>query len=162
MVCLLFSCNKETQTNAVPVISFEAYERFLNSEGKDSLLVVKIKFKDENGDIGYREADTLYPFALGDPYFFNLRCEAFDVTSGNKGIMLDLNGDTVTYNQRLRDITPAGRNKSISGTMEIRIDYFILKISGLSPKALAFNIMLSDRALNKSNTLETETIKINL
>jgi len=161
---LLFaSCTKEETGSEIPSISYEGFEKFQNGLGKDSLLVIRFNFEDGNGDIGYTESDTLPPFQIGDPFFYNLHTDFYGLNNGMKVYYIDaFSNDTISYNQRLQSLTPEGKYKGISGTMELRVDFSILLLNGLSPNRVQLELWLNDRALNESNRILTPEIELDI
>jgi len=81
-------CNVPPELPVVPFIEFESVE-FKEVEGPDSL-IIKVFFRDGDGDLGLTSFDTEYPY------------QPFDV-------ILDENGDTIYYdkdNPLLPDYNP--------------------------------------------------------
>lgn len=159
----LFSCTKEINYGPVPEITFAGYERLLNSEGKDSLLLLRVNFTDGNGDLGYEEADTIPPYSIGQPFFYNLHVDFYGIGASGKEYFIDnFSNDTIRFNQRVESITPEGKFKSISGTFEIRADYSLLLINGYNPSRVQLEVWINDRALNTSNKVLSPEIDLNL
>ena len=76
LLCL-FACNRDEEADTKPAIAFSDVSAIKDTANKDSLLMISFSYKDGDGDLGYGENAVEYPFALGDPYFFNLFCEIF-------------------------------------------------------------------------------------
>lgn len=162
IVLLGISCKKEQSFPEVPAITYKNYSKFTNTLGKDSILLLRFDYTDGDGDIGFGEADTFYPNRFFDPYYFNLFCDFIVIDSGKQGYCLFPGGDTVNFNQRINSITPSGRNKSISGEIELRIDFTALLVNAINPDSAFFRVKLMDRKYNSSNTFETEIIRLTL
>lgn len=159
----LLSCGKDEGGSNVPQVDYSHYDLFKGTDGKDSLLVIHFRFEDGDGDLGYREEDTTGVFALGQPYFFNLHTDFYGFDGGgNKTYYLTSFGDTIDYDVRLNSLTPEGRYKAISGRMELRVDFTLLKIEGHSPDKIQLEFFLNDRALNESRRLLTPIIALSL
>jgi len=157
------ACSGEDTLNEKPVIAYESYTVEQDSTGKDNLIRVKITYEDGNGDLGYRESDTTGAFMLGAPYFYNLHVDFYSIENGNKVYYLDqFSGDTINFNQRIQSITPEGKYKAISGTMDISIDFTLLKVYGYSPNNCQMDIWINDRSLNESNRVNTPVVDLNL
>jgi len=160
---LVASCSKEKTGSEIPSITYLGYEKYQNGLGKDSLLVIRFNFEDGNGDIGYNESDTLAPFQIGDPFFYNLHTDFFGLNNGMKVYYIDgFSNDTISYNQRLPSITPEGKYKEITGTMELRVDFAIVLLNGHDPKRVQLELWLNDRALNESNRILTPEINLDI
>lgn len=125
--------------------------------------MISFSYRDGDGDLGYGEDAVAYPFGLGDPYFFNLFCEIYEVdATGQETYITDMAGDTINFHQRLTSITPEGKNKAIDGEMRVTVDFILLKINALSPERVKFKIWLVDRNLQESNVIETGVIDITI
>lgn len=160
---LVAACSKVESGNETPMISYSGFDKYQNGLGKDSLLVIRFSFEDGNGDIGYTEGDTLAPFQIGDPFFYNLHTDFYGLNNGMKVYYVDVfSNDTISYNQRLQSITPEGKFKGISGTMELRVDFSILLLNGYSPNRIQLELWLNDRALNESNRILTPEIDLDI
>lgn len=160
---LLLGCSKEETGDAVPSIRYLSHEKFQNGSGKDSLLIIRFSFEDGDGDLGYTEADTLPPFQIGNPYFYNLHTDFYGLDSGNKVYYINgFSNDTIDYDQRIQTLTPEGKYKGINGTMELRMDFTLLLLSGHSPEKVRLEIWLNDRALHHSNRIMTPEIDLDI
>lgn len=157
------ACQKETGKNPEPVITYLDYEKFENDQGKDSLVVIRFSFEDGDGDLGYTDADTLPPFQIGDPYFYNLHTDFYEMQGGNPVHYIDMfSGDTIHYSQRIPTLTPDGKYKGISGTIELRVDFTLLQLNGYTPANFQMDFWVNDRALHHSNNISTPQINLNL
>jgi hypothetical protein len=163
LLLLIVSCSKEDpQANEAPSIIYEGVEKIKTQSGKDTAFMVFFSFKDANGDIGFREEDTVPPYTL-PPYNFNLVAEFKGIENGEEVFYLiqPSNTDTFDYSQRIQSLTPAGRYKGISGKMELKVEFgFLPLLIGTLPDSVKLNIHLIDRALNKSNQISTPVIAL--
>lgn len=159
--CLFtYSCKKDDNTiNAVPELQFESVSIEQNELGLDSTVFVKISYTDADGDIGYTDADTLFPFAFGDPFFYNLTVNFRYIEDGiEKPYILPFSTDTLSFSERLPNITPTGKSKSVKGTVTLKLR--ASPFPGFKPDSVYYSISLTDRALNRSNLLKTPTIRL--
>ena len=157
------SCRKLEQFPIEPEISFIAFEKIYNST--DSIYdkgVLKISFKDGDGDIGLRKADTFPPFNQKSKYYYNLVVTFFELQNGQiKEVPLVFYNpstqtwDTIPLSARIPYLTPEGANKSISG--EIYDTLFIYNYNS-DFDTLQLEAFIYDRALHKSNTVNTGLI----
>jgi hypothetical protein len=65
--------------------------------------------------------------------------------------------DTASFNGRIPILTPAGKNKSISGEIE---DTLFVNNPLSSFDTIMFEVSIKDRLLNESNTIQTPPIVI--
>ena len=117
----------------------------------DSLIVLRYSFEDGDGDIGYAEDDLFAPA--------NFLVKFYEIENGEKKPYLIGGLDTLTFNERLPIITPTGNDKSIKALFDVYIPVPIFL--GYTPDSVLFESRLVDRAMNSSNTVATEAIKLN-
>lgn len=136
-----------------PVLTFKDMEQF-QLNGKDSAVVISIDYTDGDGDIGLEPQDTFPPFVWKSEYFYNLHVYPFEVVDGvSKPLIIPSSTDTINFNDRIKTLTPTGKNKAIFGTLKV-----ILKAQpyfSLSPDSMFYRIYIYDRKLHKSNVIET-------
>jgi hypothetical protein len=120
---------------------------------------VTIYYQDGDGDIGLTGADTSAPYDLGSPYSHNLPVTYLVKNSVDSFVQLrKSNGDLYgNQHERIPVITPTGKYKSISGTLQVNLPANPIS---LEPKTIILEIKLIDRALNVSNTVTTEVIQL--
>lgn len=156
---LLSSCLKVETYPDEPVISYKSFEIFGDSA------IITISFTDGNGDIGLSKGDTLGDFAPNSYFYFNAYLEYYELMNGVwvKGTA-DPGGnnfptaDTIVFKNRLPNITPIGQNKALKGDIRLTLEpNFYNPISNFND-SVKYRITLIDRALNISNTIETEII----
>lgn len=126
--------------------------------GKDSAVVIDIAYKDGDGDIGLEPSDTLPPFQFKSEYFYNLHIYPYEVVDGvKKPLLVPSSTDTINFNDRIKTLTPTGKNKAIFGNLKLFINakpYF-----SLSPDSMYYRIYIYDRKLHKSNIIETPVLR---
>jgi hypothetical protein len=114
---------------------------------------------DGDGDIGLSDDDSLPPFDVNSHFFFNLFVEFFEIKDGEKiSYLLPGSPDTLRFDQRLPNLTPTGKRKSIEGEIVLKLPTVPFPL--FEPDSVVFRIQLFDRALNSSNIIETDPIKI--
>ena len=163
LIFLFSSCVKKDEYSNIPNISFNKIEQYKDVNGDDSLLRVFIDYSDGDGDIGLDSSNTESIFGIKSPYYYNLLVDFYDVVGGveskrtfnNPADTFSYYKDTVHFHQRIKNITPAGKNKSISGT--ITMDILYLPLAFLTPaiEKSKFTFQLVDRKINKSNIIST-------
>ncbi|MDX5321032.1 MAG: hypothetical protein LPK45_07985 [Bacteroidota bacterium] len=159
---LFWACQKEVSNDPIPKIAYLGHEIVQNELGKDSLILMRFSFEDGDGDLGYTPADTNSPFRIGDPYFYNIHTDFYGVNNGTKVYYIDgFSGDTIRYNQRIASLTPEGKYKALSGTMELRMDFALLLLNGHTPNNVQLEFWINDRNLNQSNRVTSPEIAVN-
>ena len=143
----------------VPEISLNEVSLLQDTLGNDSLIVLVIGFQDGDGDIGLTSSDTAAPFNFGSAYFHNLPVTYLVVDASGAFIELkdQLGAPYGNQHERIPVLTPAGKYKAIKGNISIKLSANPLLSK---PDSLKLKIALIDRALNVSNTIHTETIRL--
>jgi len=152
VVLLVASCFKKNKFPSTPKIEFESFA----ITGDSAKLV--FSFEDGEGDIGLSNDDVASPFDIGSFYYYNLYLvyyEKKDIGGWQPGT--DLNGDSIVLANRLKPIYD-GKRKSISGTVEYTIEPIFYNLVSADSDIIKYRILLIDRALNKSNWIETQEI----
>ena len=160
----LAACQKKPEYPIEPKIAYEGFAYMIDA---DSTLtgegVLYISYTDGNGDLGLDDADTLYPFGPNDPHYYNLIVDylKWDGTQFVETPLLSWNQqtqsfDTISFNARFKRLVFNDEEKPISGT----IDYKMMLLNPLAPNdSFKLRVHIIDRALHKSNTIETEIIQ---
>jgi hypothetical protein len=162
MVMILFgvaACNDGKDTiPSPPTLLLKGVYPFNSGFGYDSFVEVEVGFEDADGDIGLEDSDTLFPFGQGDPAFYNLLVY-YQEKKGANWIypMNPLLGatDTLVLHQRLKNVTPTGKNKSISGNLTVVIPARPYQYRGDTVRYL---LQLVDRKLLRSKQIVTPAI----
>ena len=141
------SCAKKETFSIIPAITFKS----LTSNNLDSA-IMEVNFTDGDGDIGY-----LGNLAEAQPDFF---IEYLRDSAGAFVPMLIDNGSgfvPVMNTQKIPDVTPAGKDKSLTGTIRVNMENWTqgLPIAG---DTLEFNVWIFDRAGHKSNVITTPEV----
>ena len=143
----------------VPSLNYVNHTVFVGPNGNDSIITLNLSFTDGDGDIGLDKNDTLPPFNLGSEYFFNLHVYVKEIVDGKKQFIIDpILQDEVVFHSRIPVITPKGKEKAIDGTIsaDINTDF----APGNTSDSVVFELYIYDKALNKSNVVETPVISI--
>lgn len=143
------SCVREKTFSPVPAIQFERFVTY----GHDSADCF-IKFQDGDGDIGIPASDNTSPDDLKMKYLYK----------GTDGTFLPVDSsfgtphfDTLFYSYRVPYLTPAGQYKALDGEIKIKLRTQPLFAVG---HVVKFEIILTDRAGNKSNMVTTNEINV--
>lgn len=164
---LVTACKKREIYSEIPVIEYKTAYFYQNAEGVDTLMVLVFSFKDGDGDLGLTQADTFPPFnAVLDtannnkslnPYYNNLYIDYFESIDGVfQNIVAPFTSDTLSYPFRFESLTPEGRHKAIRGDIEVNIPPAPLQFN--PHDTVMYKFYIYDRALHKSNIVETPTL----
>jgi hypothetical protein len=141
----MLSCSKKDEYPIIPEIEFEGMIKIYNSNlNLYDRGVLRISFKDGDGDIGLRDNDVL------PPYDYNFFVKYYELRNGKEVHVVI--ADTNEFNARIPVLTPEGSVKAIKG--EIEDTLFIYNFQS-SFDTIKFDAYLIDRALHKSNTIST-------
>lgn len=153
LFCGLTSCLKRNDFPAEPQIEYLDFVKYTNTQGKDSLGILKFKFTDGDGDIGLDQGDTFPPYDISSIYYYNCYVKYFEKQNGVfVEVVLPL-----PNNSRIPNITPEGQNKTLEG--EIEVGLYINNPSSTFD-TIKFEAYIYDRAQHKSNTIETPEIVV--
>jgi len=145
IVGIIYSCNNEEEYPIIPEINFEGFTKLWNP---NTMIyergVLKISFKDGDGDIGLKNSET------EPPYDYNLFVKYYEYQNGDtvRVVIADSN----EFNARIPMLTPQGSNKAIKGDIE---DTLFMYNYLADFDTIMFDVYLVDRALHKSNTVST-------
>ncbi len=154
LLLIITGCKKSNDYPVAPVIKFEEFYKKPTSTGKDDVGVMVISFRDGDGDLGFHENDTLAPYDKKGDYYYNFIVKYFE---RQKGVLKEVSLP-LTNNCRIPYLTPEGKNKVLSGN--IAMDIFIN--NPLSTyDTIRFEVFIYDRALHKSNVVQTTDIVVN-
>lgn len=150
----LTGCVKEEQYPVIPEIGFQSYATYTSIDGKDSLGLVTIWYKDGDGNIG------LYPSDTVEPLKYNFYLKFLQQIDGQM-VEVQPVDTNVNFNARIPLLTPNGRNKNIKGEITMTLElYFASQI--LKSDVIGFEIYIKDRGQNKSNVVTSPSFKIKL
>lgn len=118
----------------MPSITFISATPQSVTEYADSLTIV-IGYEDGDGDLGTNDADI-------------------------KNLFVTDSRNQVVYEYRVKQLAPNNSTIAITGTLSVVIDKLGL-VNGSTPETATFEILVMDRAGNKSNIVSTTPIIIN-
>lgn len=144
-VWILGSCMEKEEYPVVPEIKFESLFRIYNPATMVyDRGILKISFKDGDGDIGLNDNEVL------PPYDYNFYIRYYELQNGDTVRVII--SDSNEFNARIPVLTPEGVNKSIKG--EIEDTLFIYNYQSAFD-TVRFDAYILDRALHKSNVVTT-------
>ena len=152
VVLLAARCFKKNKFPSTPKIEFESFA----ITGDSAKLI--FSFEDGEGDIGLSNENVAPPYDLESFYYNNLYLVYYEKKdNGGWQPGTDSNGDSIVFANRLKPIYD-GKIKSISGTIEYTIEPIFYNLLSTDGDTIKYRILLIDRALNKSNWIETQEI----
>jgi hypothetical protein len=151
LVIVWQGCKKADSLPLAPFITFTEFRQYQYPNGIDSLGVMVLTFADGDGDIGYNPVDTLPPYDKKGNYYYNFVIKYLERQNGIlKEVKLPF-----TNNSRIPYLTPEGKEKKLTGiiAMNLFINNPLSKFD-----TIRFEAFIYDRALNKSNVVQTNDI----
>ena len=144
MVLWLAACQEKVEYPIEPRITNQGIAYVIDADSTlTGEVILSIGYTDGDGDLGLDDNDTLYPFGVKDPHYYNL---IVDYIGPN---------DTLDFSARFKRLVFDDEVKAISGTME----YKMMLLNPLSPHdSIQLRVHIIDRALHESNTIETPVI----
>ncbi len=126
-------------------------------------LAVEFYFQDGAGDIGRKDEEEKEPY-VGE-YFHNLHFRLMEVLADSTCRQVYQTDSTgarypITYDYHLHYIEPVNGNKSLRGTITWQVDDFASTAFFMKGKTVLYDFYLYDRALNKSNVVRTQAIRL--
>ena len=150
----------ENQFTIEPKIELESVIQHKDVLGKDSVIQLNINYSDADGDIGLSDSDTFPPFNFSSEFYHNLPIKFLvKDSSGDFNELINPSSNEFYGNQheRIPNLTPPGKYKSISGVLSVNLASNPLFTE---PQSVKLEISLMDRALNMSNTVYTEVLNL--
>ena len=132
-ILVLVGCKKKEEVSLAPTLEFVEISPSIALELEDEI-ILKIKYKDENGDLGENDSEVKNLFVL-------------DTRNG------------VEYSFRVQQLAPTGAEIAIEGQLSINIKTMVITDES-SEQLATFSVYMYDRAKNKSNTISTTPITI--
>ena len=157
IICIIFlfaGCKKQLKYSKIPSIEFVSFKVVRNQQDPlttvyGDTVIVNIKYQDGDGDLGLANADTS---ASSDNYIIN-------VYSKTKGVdsLLTFNP---SFNGKFPKLTTDNSVGPIDGVLSRAL---FMEYTGpfyTNNDTVFFEITISDRANNKSNTIRTPLVVI--
>lgn len=160
---VVLSCRKFEDFPDIPAITFDKFIVLMNTQtGITERGVLVFSYTDGDGDLGLDKGDTLPPYNRDSEYYYNLIIKYFEKQNGVfvEVPLLSWNSDssfydTLTFNSRFPILTPESGNQAIKGIFEDTL-FIYNPLSDFD--TIKFKAFIYDRALNKSNEIETDEI----
>lgn len=146
----LTACFKSEKYPLEPIISNPVVTVFNDSAR------VSFDFTDGDADLGLPPGDTTGVFAPDSFFYYNIYLEYFE-KDDNLGWVpgKDLAGEDVVFSYRIKPIEVSDNTKGIKGTIDVMVEPTYYNPLSSQSDTIKFKIILIDRALNISNSIET-------
>lgn len=153
----LSSCYKEPNFSLTPEIEFDSITKDIRLDqytgGKKDSIIVSVKFKDGDGDLGFNAEEIGSKVPQTD---YNYVVKSFRKI---KGVFTQY-----TTSETLSGFYPRLKTDDKTGPIEGKLSYRIELYTAFSPfkkDTVKFEVFIKDRAGNKSNTIETTPVILN-
>ena len=146
------SCIKQEHYPDVPQIQFLNFYTGFDTSQYAVNGILSISFTDGNGDIGLAARDTLPPYNMSGPYYYNYVLTFFNKVNGIY-TPIELNPP---FSARIPVLSPEYPGKAIKGVISDTINLNLIPHPGYD--TIRFEAFIYDRALNKSNVVTTPDI----
>ncbi len=144
-----FACKDPDCENTIPEISFESFQVFDNSTAQ-----LNLSFYDCDGDVGLTDADTLAPYNIESDYYFNLKLTYLEKQNG---VWIRFDSLTPPFHYRIPLLNENGSGPTLEGTISVKLEpIYYVPVGNFD--TIKFEAQLIDRALNKSNIVQTNEI----
>jgi len=159
LLALGFSCKPVVDYPDEPEVSFTSVIV------KDSVDVLDNPVKrvtltfhliDGNGDIGLSDTAKSGPFHPDSLYYHNLFIQEYELENGTYNKVPEPAG---LKKFRIPDITPSGQNKTLIADISVTLEYPWSESSPLPFSEFRYDFFVVDRALNRSNTDTSTTVR---
>lgn len=152
---IVSGCIEQREYPIEPIIEFKSFSTEKNVNGQDVTGYFTISFTDGDGDIGLAQSDTFPPYNTGSDYYYNFFITFYQMSGG---IFYPI---ATPYNSRIPDVNPTDIDKDLKGDIQIEIDLNILSLV-LTSDTIRMDAYIYDRALHKSNIIETPAFVLDL
>ncbi len=153
LLLILSSCFDNPNYPDEPVLTYTSF----TIEGDSADL--SFDFTDGNGDIGLSESQVDPPYNQGSYYYYNLYVQYWekdDVLGWVPGY--DSNGDSIIFKYRIKPILEGNKEKALRGNISVSIEPIFYNPTSPNSDTIRYRFQLIDRALNKSEWVESDMI----
>ncbi|MBO6026616.1 MAG: hypothetical protein J6P73_05145 [Bacteroidales bacterium] len=149
-VLVMVACQKKVEYPIEPQITYKGLAFVIDADSTlTGEVVLSIGYTDGDGDLGLDDSDTIYPFGINDPHYYNLIIDYLR-WDGTQFV-----ADTINFNARFKRLVFYDEVKAISGV----IKNTTMLLNPFAPNdTVKLRAHIIDRALHESNTIETEPI----
>jgi hypothetical protein len=165
VILLITACSKPNGSSSnIPKITFDGCDvrdSIDTTYTKYHNVTLHIGFSDGDGDLGLSKTDINPPYDSSSIYYNDIFVAYYERINGQFRQITSKypfsTGDTINYNGRFPSLTPIGKHKAIQGELSYTL-------YGVRPRAgdeVKFKVWVYDRALHKSNVVESPGIVLN-
>lgn len=156
VIFLSASCFEPEEFPLEPEIEFISFFIYVDGTTSQEFGIFKIGFTDGDGNLGLAESDTLGQFAKGSKYYYNFFLDFF-IKENGAFVPYQFPDSSFTFHSRIPRVHESEEPKAVRGEIDIEINTEIMAavLKGDTIKLQAFIV---DRALNESNTVESNEI----
>lgn len=159
LILFYSGCKDEQLISEIPEISFNSYKLYQNKAGRDSMIILTINYRDEDGDLGLSAGDSFPPYNYGNSGFFNFFVQYSIKNASNwEPFIIPGRSDTLNFNQRIPRLNSTEKGRSVTGAIDLNIP--ASPYPGIKPAFVKFRCWMLDRKLNKSNVVESSEINL--
>ncbi|MFC6999482.1 hypothetical protein [Rufibacter roseus] len=158
----LESCYPEPDFDLTPSITYRGVEQYTRRNAQNALfdsLVLVVRFQDGDGNLGLSATlpeDEAAPFNPGSEFYHNFLVNIYRKENG-EFVPIRVGNQAINYNGRFPRVSTDTRVEPLEG--DIRFSLNIFRNNAIRQgDVIKFDIQIIDRALNKSNVVETSEI----
>lgn len=163
-------CEQAPDFSPVPHITYESITKVRDANGDDSL-TISLFYQDGDGDLGLGPDDITSPYqpenSDGSPNFFhfNYHITIYEKQGGDFVLFTPNNPglfDSTAFDGRFPRLAENNEGRYVEGTLHFGFKTFSNTSGQFDPNdTLMFRVKIVDRALNISNTIETDEVVVN-
>ncbi len=150
------SCFEPEEFPLEPEIEFVSFFMYIDNSSSQEFGIFKISFTDGDGNLGLSESDTLDPFAKGTKYYYNFFLDFF-IKENGVFVPYQFPDSSFTFHSRIPRVHQSEEPKAVRGEIDIEINTEIMA-AVLKGDTIKLQAYIVDRALNESNTVESNEI----
>jgi hypothetical protein len=172
-ILAISACRKDPNWDKVPHIEYEGYvQRTLEGDFGNIYdeITLAVRFRDGDGDLGLQNTPSTHedlqpPFQFlnedntPNPNYYNYFIDTFIKRDG-VFVPYQFPNQGFTYNGRYMRLNPDNRIEPLEGTLRYTLPEWYATNQVRQGTIVKFRITIADRALNRSNTVETEEIAL--
>lgn len=153
IILLSNGCFKKQHFPTQPILTYKDFRIAGDSA------VLMMNFTDGDGDIGLRDEEVDSPYDFNSEFYYNFTVEYYEKDDQLGWIPgLDLNGDSILFQYRIHPFTDLKKKSGIKGVIETTIEPIYYNPFSTQSDTIRYRVRLIDRALNKSEWVETPEI----
>jgi hypothetical protein len=153
LIAVMSSCFKKETYPIEPIITYDSF----SVTGDEASLI--FNFTDGDGDIGLLDSDTIAPYNIESEFHYNLLINYFEKDDALGWVQgKNLDDSPTVFQYRIKPIITKGKTKGIKGKIDVDMGTVFYNPLSNQNDTIKYEIQLIDKALNKSNSIESEVI----